>query len=158
MPTAAVSTEAAGMLSPLAWNVGFALGHPELDAQHRRLVVLINDVISAVEQKAHEKVPDLLNALASAAAEHFQAEMATLRELLSGTHPSIKGRPKTARLAKALAGADFDEHWAHHGALLNRLSALSALPPPVLCLHLKDWFVDHVIKQDSRLRAVFQAI
>ncbi len=146
------------MLSPLAWNIGFALGHPELDAQHRQLVVLINDVISAVEQKALEKLPALMNALAAAAAEHFQAEMATLRELLTGTHQSLAGRRKSPRLAKALAAADFDEHWAHHGALLKRLNALSALPPPVLCLHLKDWFVDHVIKQDARLRAVFQAI
>jgi hemerythrin len=146
------------MLSPLAWNIGFAIGHPEIDAQHRHMVVLINEVLAAVERKAHEKLPALLTALATAAAEHFQAEMAMLRELLSGTHESIKGRRKTARLKKALADVEFDEHWAHHGALLHRLNALRALPPHVLCLHLKDWFVDHVIKQDSHLRAVFQAI
>ncbi len=146
------------MLRPLSWNIGFAIGHPEIDAQHRHLVALINEVIAAVEQKAHEKLPALLTALAAAAAEHFQAEIATLQELLAGTHHSIKGRPKTARFARALADVDFDEHRAQHGALLNRLNALRALPPHVLCLHLKDWFVDHVIKQDSRLRAVFQAV
>jgi len=146
------------MHSPLAWNIGFAIGHPEIDAQHRQLVVLINDVIAAVERKAHDKVPALLNALAAAAAEHFQTEMAILRELLSGAHQSPNARAKTGRLAKALANVGLEEHRTQHSLLLNRLDALRSLSTHVVCPHLKDWFVDHVIKQDSRIRAVFQAI
>lgn len=146
------------MVSPLAWNVGFAVGHPEIDAQHRHLVVLINEIIAAVEQEALETVPQMLSGLAHVAAEHFHAEMATLAELLSGTHESVKGRAKTRRLVKALADVRIEEHRARHGALIKRLNDLRALPPHVLCAHLKDWFVDHAIKQDSGLRAVFQAI
>jgi hypothetical protein len=41
---------------------------------------------------------------------------------------------------------------------LNQLNGFGALPPHTLCSHLVSWFVDHAIKQDSRLRAVFQAI
>src|SRR5690242_3863168 len=89
------------MVSPLPWNIGFAVGHPEIDAQHRHLVVLINDVIAAVEQSAHDKLPALLGVIAHAAAEHFQAEIATVRELLAGTHHTLKGRSKSPRLAKA---------------------------------------------------------
>jgi len=146
------------MVSPLPWNIGFAVGHPEIDAQHRHLVVLINEIIAAVEQKALEKLPVMLTGLAHAASEHFLAEMATLNELLSGTHHSVRGRPRTPRLAKALAAVRLEEHRAQHGALVNRLNDLGALPPHVLCAHLKDWFVDHAIKLDSGLRAVFQAI
>lgn len=146
------------MVSPLSWNVGFAIGHPEIDAQHRHLILVINEIIAAVEQKAVEKLPAMLSALGTAAAEHFQQEISTLRELLSDTHHAMKGRRTTPRLVKSLAEVRIDEHQAQHDALLDRLNGFAVLPPHTMCGQLKDWFVDHAIKQDSRLRAVFQAI
>jgi len=146
------------MLRPLAWNVGFAVGHPEIDAQHRHLIVLINEIVTAVEQKALENLPVLLGVLRSAASAHFQAETAALHALRSGTHPGVAGRPMTPRLSKALAELRIDEHQAQHALLLDRLGGFRTLPPHTLCERLKEWFVDHAIRQDSRLRPVFQAI
>lgn len=146
------------MLRPLAWNIGFAIGHPEIDAQHRQLVALINDVIAAVERHALEDLPAMLSGLSHLAAEHFRGEIAALRELGTSTHHGAKGRPANFRLRKALAELRIDEHEAHHAHLLNGLQMLHALSPLDLCGQLKGWFVDHAIKHDARLRAVFQAI
>ncbi|HLJ19360.1 MAG TPA: hemerythrin domain-containing protein [Stellaceae bacterium] len=146
------------MIRPLPWNVGFAIGHPEIDAQHRHLVVLINDIIAAVERNALETLPERLNALATAAAGHFRAELAVMRELGHSLHHGMTEPRKTPRLLKALAEVAVDEHEAEHAALLNRLDGFRALPPHSLCERLREWFVDHAIKRDARLRAVFQAI
>ena len=145
------------MVTALPWNVGFAIGHPEIDAQHRHLIQLINEIISAVEQRTVDRLPTMLDALVEAAAEHFRTEISALQEFLAQAH-SRKQRPWPSRQVHALTDTGIDEHQAQHGLLLSELGGFRTLAPPALCARLKEWFVDHAIRQDARLRPISQAI
>lgn len=122
------------------------------------MVVLINDVISAVG-KTPERIPDLLTRLRAATREHVQNENAILWELRSGTHTALQGRPRTAPVLKAMAEAAFEEeHMAEHNLWLGRIDNTHGLPLDTLSETLKSWFLDHAIKHDSKLKAIFQAM
>jgi len=121
------------------------------------MVALINDVISAIE-KTPERIPDLLTKLRTATREHVQNENALLWELRSGTYAALQGRARTAPFLKAMAEAAFDEHMAEHDMWLGRIDDTHDLPPDTLAETLKSWFLDHAIKHDSKLKAIFQAM
>jgi len=151
------------MISSLPWSENFNVGHLGLDEEHRGLVELINDVIAAVHDKTNlEKLPDLLptllKALREATVEHLRNEDAILWELRQGKYARLKGNPRTPQFVKAMAGAAFDEHMAEHEKLLSQFDDVSKLPHDKLCETLKSWFLDHAIKHDAHLKAIFQAL
>jgi hemerythrin len=144
---------------PLPWSEAFAVGHAVLDAQHRRLVELINDVGAAVRSKMNpERLVELLKMLRVAVEEHIRQEDALLWELKSGTYEPMKDRLRTTYFLEAMAEAAFDEHMAEHKTLLTRFNAIVSAPVDTLCELLKAWFLDHAIKHDAHLRAIFQAM
>ena len=141
------------------WSDNFAVGHPLLDAQHRRLVELINDIGAAFRLATlPDRLAALIELLHLSAREHFRQEDAIMWEIKMGTYEPMKGRSRPSRLVEAMAEAAFDEHIAEHAAMLTRFDAIVAAPADTLCEALKAWFVDHVIKQDSHLKAIFQAM
>lgn len=141
----------------LPWRESFAVGHPVLDAEHQRMVVLINDVISAIGGTP-ERIPDLLTRLRAATREHVQNENAILWELRSGTYTSLQGQPRSPPFLKAMAEAAFEEHMAEHDMWLGRIDNTHDLPHDTLSETLKSWFLEHAIKHDSKLKAIFQAM
>ena len=144
---------------PLSWNESFAVGCEELDAQHRSLVEAINEVEAAVKQgMGPQELARVLSALRERAAGHFRGENAVLWELKSGRFEPLRGRLPPPHLLKALAESAFDEHMAVHEELLARLDAIIGGPRDALYDSLKSWFVDHAIKHDLPLKAIFQAV
>jgi len=147
------------MDGPLPWSETFCVGHTGLDAQHRRLVELINDVGAAIHPKMNpEHLAALLRVLRVAVEEHIRQEDALLWELKSGTYEPMQNRPRTTYFLEAMAAAAFDEHMADHKTLLTRFNAIGSAPVDTLCELLKAWFLDHAIKHDAHLRAIFQAM
>ncbi len=141
------------------WRESFAVGHPLLDDEHQRMVALINDIAAAVDADASaDKFSELVNRLGAVTREHFRNENTILWELRSGTYAGLRDSPRTPPFVKAMAEAAFDEHMAEHEAMLRQMDALRALPRDVLCETVKTWFVDHAIKHDSHLKAIFQAM
>ncbi len=141
------------------WRESFATGHPGLDDEHRRMVALINDIAPAVDAGAEaDGFSDLLEQLREVTMEHFRNENTILWELRSGTYAGLRDRPRTPPFVKAMAEAAFDEHMAEHQSMLKQMEELRALPRHALSETLKTWFVDHAIKHDSQLKAIFQAI
>jgi hemerythrin len=141
------------------WRESFAIGHPGLDDEHQRMVALINDIAAAVEQDiGADEFADLVQRLRGVTIEHFQHEDAILWELRSGTYPGFREFQRTPPFVKAMAEAAFDEHMAEHEAMLRQMEAVKTLPRAELCETLKTWFVDHAIKHDSHLKAIFQAM
>ena len=144
---------------PLPWSDNFAVGHTQLDAQHRRLVELINDIDAVVRFATNpDRLAALIELLRLSAREHFRQEGAILWEIKSGTYEPMKGQPRTSRFLEAMAETAFDEHILEHAAMLDRFEAIVVASADTLCEALKTWFIDHVIKQDSQLRAIFQAM
>jgi len=142
----------------LPWSERFAVGHEELDRDHRRLVELINEVIDTVQANApQEQLSGLLRELHTVAVEHIRQENTILWELRSNTYGPLKGRPQTAQFLKALAAAAFDEHVAEHSRLMTSFDGFRDGPVDTLCETLRAWFLDHAIKHDAHLKAIFQA-
>lgn len=142
---------------PLQWSEDFAIGHAELDAQHRHLVELINEIEAVVQTKqSPERLADLLKVLREAAAEHIRQENVLLWEIKVGAYAPLQDRDKTAYVLKAMAEAAFDEHMAEHATLLAGLDAVCSAPVDGLSEALKSWFIIHAINRDSRLKAILQ--
>lgn len=142
----------------LPWSESFAVGHEALDREHRRLVELINEVMDAVQAKApQDQLSGLLSVLRSVAVEHMRRENTVLEELKSHTYGPLKGRPRTAQFLKAQAAAAFDEHMAEHTRLITSFDSFRSAPVETLCEKLRAWFLDHAIKHDAHLKAIFQA-
>ena len=143
----------------LPWRESFAVGHPGLDDEHHRMVGLINDIAAAVDAKLDaEAFSTLLSRLEQVTAEHFRNENTILWELRSGSYAPLRDHQRTPPFVKAMAEAAFDEHMTEHEAMLRQMDAVRTLPRAALCETLKTWFVDHAIKHDAHLKAIFQAM
>jgi hypothetical protein len=108
----------------LPWSESFAIGHKVLDAEHRRLADLINEVADAVGSKASpEQIAGVLRVLRSVTVEHLRQENAILWELKSGTYEPLKGRTPRAASAEGYGGCGlrraYDRAHDAHGELRN---------------------------------------
>ena len=141
------------------WRESFAVGHPGLDDEHHRMVTLINDIAAAVDANMDaDQFSTLLEQLRDVTVKHFRNENTILWELRSGSYGPLRDRPRTPPFVKAMAEAAFDDHMAEHETMLKQMDQLRALPRDVLSETLKTWFVEHAIKHDSHLKAIFQAM
>jgi hemerythrin len=154
--TRVVTGNAKQRLRPLLWHETFTLGHPVLDAHHRKFVELINDIGTAVHLKdPPAPCADLLKALRQVVREHAREEDAILSELRSGMYEPLRSRPQ---IPKAMADAAFDVHFAEHKTMLDHFDVVVLAPFDTLCESLKVWFLDHVTRHESPLKAIFQAM
>jgi len=143
----------------LTWSDSFAVGHEELDSEHRGLVEAINDVEAALRQRERpEQIAATLMMLREKAVRHIQDENALLWEIKSGKFEPPHSQLSAPYFLKAMAESAFDQHVAKHDELLARLDAIIAGPRDTLYDSLKTWFVDHAIKHDLPLKAIFQAV
>ncbi len=143
----------------LPWMDSFCVGHAELDAEHEQLVEMINDIETAVRcDQDPQQVAELLTALRLAAVRHIERENALLWQIGAGTYEPIRGRAPTPHFLRAMAGAALDKHIAEHDSFLDRLDHVIGGSLDSIGEALKTWFLDHAIKQDSHLKAIFQAM
>ena len=143
----------------LPWMDSFCVGHVELDEEHRHLVEAINDIEVAVRGgQDPERVAELLTALRLAAVRHIERENALLWQIGAGTYEPLRGRAPTPHFLRAMAGAALDKHIAEHDTFLDQLDHVTSGSLEEIGEALKTWFLDHAIKQDSHLKAIFQAM
>jgi len=138
----------------LHWTKRFAIGHADLDAEHRHLVELINRIGFAIKVEP-EQLPDLLEALHQLAAAHILHENAIMLEISSGTHEHC--RMLMAPLMKKIVIRMFVRHAIEHDAMRDALNAIISGPVDQLCDGLKSWFIKHARSGDAELRALFHA-
>jgi len=143
----------------LPWMESFCVGHEELDAEHQQLVEMINDIEIAVRcGQDPQQVAELFTGLRLAAIRHIERENALLWQIGAGTYEPMRGRPRTPHFLRAMAGAALDKHIAEHDWFLDRLDGVISGSLESVGEALKSWFLDHAIKQDSHLKAIFQAM
>ena len=126
-------------LPPLRWTRLYSVGHPAMDAQHRKLFVLVNELIAlqqADDIAKQQAVVDTLPKLARYAERHFKSE-----ELL---------------MARAHAD-NLDAHREKHRALLAQVTTLQQAidrgqcPPfQQVLLFLRYWLAEHILVTDKR--------
>lgn len=122
----------------LPWSDSFAVGLPELDADHREMVAQINAVCEAFGERQHEQALKILESLACLAEDHFTREAAVLAEVGETGSGALNDRqaPLTS-LSQRAATADSDAARA------------------AFCTDLIDWFLRQVIGQDAAIKARF---
>jgi hemerythrin len=125
----------------LPWSDSFSVGIERLDADHRALVGLINDVCAFARAGQRERAGQALTSLCAMAASHFESEEAVLKELSGYRHLT-----------------------AHAGEHRNRLKQLSVLRARYedtndsalvadFCDDLIHWFVRQSIGHDAEIRS-----
>ena len=135
----------------IVWREIFAVGHQELDAEHKRLVEAINEIHSAeCAGRTPDQLRPMLNALFVAAEQHFEHENSVMRKI--GPDAPINSEA-------------IDAHMGAHERELSKLRSIigsigPAIDPaePKLSHELRHWFVEHSIKYDSHLKMVFQSM
>lgn len=143
----------------LRWSDSFAVGHEAIDSEHRILVQLINDVDDAARANvSSERLAPLLHTLGRAVEDHFRTENSVLWELRADTYEGLKRSPEARRIVAGMANSVFDEHMAEHASLLGRFEEIVRASREAIGDMLKSWFIDHAVKQDAHLKAIFQAM
>jgi hemerythrin len=148
------------MEASLRWSEAFSVGHDELDEEHRRLVKAVNDVCDAYRaRKSRNFIYSLLKSLERETEKHLQHENAVMLEICADTKRPIPDE------VRAMTHKAIEEHIAEHKRNLIQLRTIMRAASPnavsaetFLCMELRQWFLDHAIKYDSGLKAIFQAI
>lgn len=143
----------------LNWSEAFALGHPELDADHRALIQAVNTICAAYEAKREpEELRQLLSELEKLTKDHFDRENRVLSEIIA--RPEIH-----LQAAQGISAAVLHEHMEEHQRTLARLQFITRATQPstrsagkLLSEELVTWFLEHAVKHDAHLKAVFQAM
>jgi len=146
----------------LAWMEEYAVGHKGLDAEHRQLVKIINEIHAAMEAgQISQQLRPLLKALEFAAVAHFRHENSVLREI--GDHTG-RYREDQTDLILIANDDDISGHLAEHARALIILKSIirafyseTHLTEQKLSHNLRYWFVEHATKYDAHLKAFFSA-
>lgn len=74
-------------MEPLKWGPVYELGIPDLDAQHRLLLSLVNEVVAAVSEREQVRLEPVLDQLVEYAKVHFAEEE---RRMAAAEFPNMK--------------------------------------------------------------------
>jgi hemerythrin len=134
----------------LTWRPELAVGHPDIDADHKRLIAIINDFERMVENSPKERaLHEVLVSLHDYARVHFARE---------------------EELQAAAGYSGLERHRREHQALLHsvkemasrhfvvRTQPITAESLDTLGHFLRRWLVDHIIKSDLKLRDYVRAM
>ncbi len=126
----------------LKWDQSYSVGQPELDAQHRRWIEIINELHDAMTQEGKEEMSTVtvnsLKAMLAYARNHFLAEERYMRQIdFPETIPHIKSHNEC--YGKVLTHLQNAEDGGH-------------LPAPSLLKFLKEWLVQHILNEDMKYR------
>ncbi len=128
----------------IEWSDEYSVQIKEIDAQHKKLAGMINDLHSAMAQgKGKDALGKTLELLSLYVQTHFAAE---------------------ERLMQQYSYPGYLIHKGEHDAFSKRVSELRnqfqttsvGLTPGVLTF-LRDWFLNHVLKTDKRYSSFFNS-
>lgn len=146
----------------LQWIDAYAVGHDGLDAEHRRLADLINGIYIAECVRNTKQMGLLLEEVRQAAASHLRHENSVMREVRNRAAHAAGGHKA---FLEAMTAAVIDEHIAEHarslqqiGAIVHAFQSTEHVAMQPIGDALRDWFVEHAVKYDAHLKAVFQAM
>ncbi|MBG0777471.1 MAG: hemerythrin family protein [Desulfovibrionaceae bacterium] len=125
----------------IEWDSSFCLGIAAIDAEHKGLVAIINELHAAMKaRRAGEEVDAVLDKMCAYAFDHFRTEE-TLMERY--TYPGL------------------DEHRAAHEEFVRIVDAMTrAVSPlrPMQVQHFLDkWLRGHVLEMDAKAAAFLKS-
>ena len=131
-------------MDTINWQDTYSVGVAEMDAQHKKMVGMINTLIKEQKTLTDPKtIADLLTAMTDYAEEHFRAE-----EYLMAEYGYDQ---KTVHEKK---------HRAFIDTTVSFYSATDIGPnilSNALLEYLSDWLVDHILGDDMQYKEFFHA-
>lgn len=128
------------------WNPLFETGLEEVDAQHRHLVELVNDLSERIDSGEAEHIDATLNALAEYTVYHFGCEEALM-------------------VANHVAAGHAERHRETHRRFVAQVTewmrtrqAHGQLSPSQLLDYLANWLIFHILGDDQSLGRQVHAI
>ena len=148
---------------PLIWSEAFAVGHEELDKEHRRLVSLINELSTSATTRDATEIARRLRALTAETRRHLDHETRVLRKFGRDLEdPPNRHLPHQLR---ATIAAAIEDHVVDHIALRDRLAVATQTvrnsrlaEGTSVCQDVEMWFLDHAVKYDIQIKTIMQSI
>lgn len=147
------------MRRPLEWSNAFSVAHPQLDNEHREIMLMIRRIAEGGSD--HNRLRPLLCEIKNKTAAHFAHENAILREIVASTSSARSTRKFLAAMSQALV----DEHEAEHSLALTALDSMirstladTSRRAEPLAETLTRWFVNHAVIHDAHLKTLFQTV
>jgi hemerythrin len=121
------------MATYVSWKSHYSVGENSIDAQHRQILAILNDLYVAMDTgREHEELKRLLDRLVLYTMTHFEHEEEIMR---------------------ACAYPDFENHKAEHDQMRRRTTGLHAnvnlMTGRDLLSFLKDWWCNHIQAEDQ---------
>ncbi len=118
----------------IAWKDFYSVGDPSLDAQHKQIIGIINDLYDAMQRgRDHKVLKPLLDWLVHYTVEHFRHEEQVMREC---DYPRLR------------------EHGAHHERIRRNTAGLrdnvDLVTARDMLRFLKDWWLGHIQGEDKK--------
>ncbi|MBI4082461.1 MAG: hemerythrin family protein [Candidatus Lambdaproteobacteria bacterium] len=125
------------------WLDKYSVGVPSLDDDHRALIGLVDQVVTAIEQgRGHDVVAPVLDRLMDYTVSHFEHEE---RLMAKSDYPR------------------YVEHVQQHNMLIRRVLTFSIqygkgeIDPVEFGQFLMDWLLKHVLHEDQQYKAHLMA-
>ncbi len=129
----------------LEWNEGLSVYIPEIDAEHRRFIQLVNDLNEAIIARMDQKViRECMQAILDDAAAHFAHEEVLFRE--RGYPAAGEHTERHAQIMLALH--EIMRRFEHGGTEYEWVEA---------GLQVKTALIDHILTEDMKYRDYFLA-
>ena len=131
-------------MDPIIWDDRLALHIPEIDAQHKRLVAIVNQLIQIQDRETSgDEMTEVLGALTNYIGDHFDAEE---EMMIDHGYPELESHREEHQA--------FVTQTAYYIATYQRSGALLKTE---LLHFLKDWLVAHIGKTDAAFGIFFNA-
>jgi hemerythrin len=123
----------------IAWRDAFVLGIPDMDADHQRLLELLNDLYATTMRGEHRRF-SARGALLARATCHVLSEEKVMED---AGYPHLAGERK------------------EHAWFLQRLHVVDLWDPELAAetiSFLRKWFVDHVVRREKAFATWLTAV
>ncbi len=130
---------------PIQWREAMAVGDESVDADHRQLIDLINKVeLILTAAGGHIELEATLDELGAYTHAHFEREEHLMQCV---GYPGLVAHRQAHRELRTQFGA------LHKAMTAAKAQALTATETSRLVTLLRDWLLDHVLKEDMKVKA-----
>ncbi|MDZ4200909.1 MAG: bacteriohemerythrin [Gallionella sp.] len=130
----------------LQWRTQLSVGNDVIDSDHMRLIEIINDVERILGTRDQEKLASAIDRLSLYSEEHFDREEKIAR--LAGypqaahlhlSHEQLRGQLEKVKQGIAAMGSEWSADAIHQFSQM-----------------LRNWLIEHVIKEDLLMKPTLQ--
>jgi len=126
---------------PITWRNKMSIGEPMIDADHKRLIELINEYEAAVNAMDLDMLKSTFEGLMKYTETHFNREEKLMRAIHYKDYNSHRDAHEDLKT---------ELHKFHNGILnKGRHVSLSEVNQ-----FLHDWLIDHVLNEDMKLKPI----